>query len=268
MENRNEKRRFCSACGAPLTGTPFCGECGAKVPTTTIQIPVIAEAEPVYVEEMAAATEPVPVVVAPAVEIASEPEPVVIPETVVQITSRPWRLPVASVILMGIVAAWLIIQLFISPYSAWSGVVHACCASAVLVGMIVCQKKRNLIVGFAFLAYACAQMTAFVINMLPQFKSGLDVSAVLMTAIVSAIYCIWYAAFGISYLVAKPKIAILKNIMGGFLTGFGLLGVIAMGILLITGGNRFSAVMSFLSYLLYFMPMGLSVILYTPFKKR
>lgn len=268
MENRNEKRRFCSACGAPLTGTPFCGECGTKVPTTTIQIPVIAEAEPVYVEEMAAATEPVAVAVAPAVEISSEPEPVVIPETVVQITSRPWRFPVASVVLMGIIVLWLVIQSFINRSVTWNGAVHICCLTAVLVGMIICRKKRNSIVGFAFLAYACAQMTAFVINVLPQFKSGLDVSAVLMTAIVSAIYCIWYAAFGISYLVAKPKIAILKNIMGGFLTGFGLLGVIAMGSLLITGGNQFSDVTSFLLYLLYFTPMGLSVILYTPFKKR
>lgn len=252
----NEKRRFCSACGAPLTGTPFCGQCGAKVPTTTIQIPVPAAEETVLAVEAV-----------PAVEIVSEPEPVVIPEPVVQIESRPWRFPVASVILMGIVAAWMIIQLFISPYTTWSGIAHACCASAVLVGMIVCRKKRNLIVGFAFLAYALTYLIGTIINYADQLRGGMDISVISML-IVTMIYPLMHIAFSISYLVAKPKIAILKNIMGGFVAGFGLLGTIAMGVALVVSPDISNTMLAFLTYLLYMLPIGLSVILYTPFKKR
>ena len=134
--------------------------------------------------------------------------------------------------------------------------------------MIIGRKKRNWIVGSAFLAYACIQIIIYSINMTVQLKSDFNISSILMAVLMGGIYILWYGAFGISYLVARPKIAILKNVMGGLLAGFGLLGTIGLGVSLITAVDKYIVVKSFLQYLLYFTPMGLSVILYTPFKKR
>lgn len=243
MSVDNANRRFCSACGAPLTDAPFCGQCGTKVPVMTVEI-------------SASVTE-----TAPVVEMIPDPQPVV------QIEARPWRFPVASVILMGIVTAWMVIQLFINQYATWSGIAHVCCAAAVLVGMIVCRKKRNLIVGFAFLTYAGIYLISTSINYADQLRGGIDFS-ILITLLLVMIYPLSHIAFSISYLVAKPKIAILKNIIGGFLAGFGLLGTIVMGVALITSSNISNSMTAFLSSLLYMLPMGLSVIFYTPFRRR
>ena len=237
MENNNENSKVCSVCGTPLTDAPVCSQCGATVAATAQQAP------------------------APAAEIVSDPEPAV------PARPQPWKFPVAAVILTGIAVVWSVILLFISEIVTPFTVIYACCLAAVLAGMIIYKKQRNFIVGFACLVYACAQLIALANSVSLQRDAGLPVITVAAMSIVGAIVILCYAAFAISYLVAKPKIAILKNIMAGFLAAFGLVAVLVMGVAIMASGRMQSATALF-SYLLNYTVLGVGVILYTPFKKR
>lgn len=245
MNTDNKNRGFCSACGAPLTGTAFCGHCGAKVVVTAVHTPV-PETTP----------EVIPTAVAAPVA-----------ETVPEQTPATRKFPLAAVIFMGISTLWFLVQLCIGKVVTWQSIIYVCCSAAILVGMIVCKKKRNLIVGLGFVVYTCAHLIAIIATMINQLRFGLDGFNIVMTTVTGIVYPLCYAAFGISYLVAKPKIAILKNIMGALLLGLGVLGAVAMGIALIATGNVMVAQLSFFNFLFYLIPLSLSVILYTPYKK-
>lgn len=233
-----ENSKFCSVCGTPLTDAPVCSQCGATVAATAEQAP------------------------APAAEIVSDPEPAV------PAIPQPWKFPVAAVILTGIAVVWSVILLFISEVVTPFTVIYACCLAAVLAGMIIYKKQRNFIVGFACLVYAGAQTVAIINSISSQRDAGAPETTIAISAIFAAIVILCYAAFAISYLVAKPKIAILKNIMAGFLAAFGLVAVLVMGVAIMASGGMQSTIIAFFNYLLHYTVMGVGAILYTPFKKR
>lgn len=252
MSIDNANRRFCSSCGAPLTDTPFCGQCGTKVPVMAVEI-------------SASVTE-----TAPVVELIPDPQPVV------QIGARPWRFPVASVILMAIATLWFIIRLCTATDITPFGVLYMCCTVAVLVGMIICKKKRNLIVGLSFLAYACATLAYMITDINILIQQGADIVSVVILQIFNAVNLLCYVAFGVSYLVAKHKIFVLKIVAGATTICFALFGCLCMVIAAVTtydlsmdvASHLAPYIWAFLGFLLNTIPVGIGVILYTPFKKR
>jgi hypothetical protein len=253
MSTDNKNRGFCSACGAPLTGTAFCGHCGAKVVVTAVHTPV-PETTP----------EVIPAAVAAPVA-----------ETVPEQTPATRKFPLVSVILMGIVTLMSLIPLIGNIGNINSQflitfvllLLEACCFSMVLAGMIVGKKERNLLVAFGFLMLSLWSLASAVASVFQYLLYGLDIRLLLTLLIESCVnnllYCFAYALIAATYFAAKPKLSGLKTAV--------CIVALAVRFLMITvpviiyGGGDFLGYL--INYLLLDVPVFLSVLLYTPYKK-
>lgn len=235
MDPLNEKSGFCTSCGAPLTGGAFCGSCGAKVTAA-------------------------PVAAAP----AAEPILVVDPRT--QTAPAAWKFPLASVILVGVAAIWLIITMCTSVY--WPNFLNVACIAAVLVGMIICRKERNLFVGFGFLCMALVSCASAIISFSSYIRAGADIFTTVMMQIFNVTGILCYVACAVAYLVAKPKLAILKLVACAFTAGFNLFGVLCVFVMALMPNTSMAVWLTVLRFLLDTVPLCLGTILYTPFKRR
>lgn len=252
MDSSNATQGFCSVCGAPLNGGAFCGSCGAKVVATAVHAP-IPEAESAPVIEVA------PVAVATPAE-----EPVL----VAQPAPRAWKFPLAPVILIGIATIFLFVTMCQGFY--FGNIMSFVCATVVLVGMIVCRKERNLFVGLAFLGMAIVSLVGIIISFSTYLRAGAGIFTALIMQLFTAANVLCYIAYGIVYLVAKPKLAILKIIISALTAGFQFFGLLCVVIVAIVPTVPVSAPVApnLLRFLLYTAPLCLGAILYTPFKKR
>lgn len=144
------------------------------------------------------------------------------------------------------------------------------CVAAVLVGMIVCRKERNLFVGLAFLAMAIVSLVGIIISFAAYLRAGTDVFTALLIQVFNAMSILCYIACGIVYLVAKPRLAILKIIICALTVGLNLFGVFIVIISAIIPAPTASVSVApiLLRFLLDTVPLSLGTILYTPFKKR
>lgn len=272
MDSHQKNCRFCSACGAPLTGTPFCGQCGAKVVVTAVHTPEPQE-EVTPVETVAPAVEPVvpaAVTVAPVVEAP-------VAATLLDEKPAARKFPLISVILMGIlVVVYLISQIPQFRSLSWDGIpslavsfvlscVELCCYAAILVGMMTCKKQRNLVVALGFMVLALCGMICgpvFLVNYMSYYGFGIGYS--LYLSIHSWIGMVFNLLIAVSYLIAKPKAAKLK--MGACIAALGMMFLILVIDLVI---RRFTGTFaSFFNFLLFDATLYVSVLLYTPFKKR
>lgn len=260
MEYSDENRRFCSACGAPLTGTPFCGQCGAKVRITAVHT-----SEPQ--EEKIPEKKITPGVEAPAVATLLDEKP----------AAR--KFPLISVILLGILVVACLISLIPQFKSvSWEGIpslavsfalscVELCCYVTALVGMMTCKKQRNLVFALGFMVLAlCGMIGGPVVwvNYMSYYGFGIGYS--LYLSIYSWIGILFNLLIAVSYLIAKPKAAKLK--MAACIAVLGVKFLI-LGIDLIIIRSSFSDfIASFFNFLIYDVVLYLSVLLYTPFKKR
>ena len=256
MDTPHENRSFCSSCGAPLTGGAFCGKCGARIIATTAP---------------AAAVEPVPAAEpAPAAVAAPEAAPVSV------VTTITWKFPLIPVILMGIVFLMNLIPLFAQIGALTSGAagnlaasfglsfMEVCCLALLIVGMIVCKKERNLIVGFGFLGLAIFSLSGAVLMISNYLSYGFDIATALGVSLSRWVDLLCCALLGIAYLVAKPKLAGLKIAACAIAVGLGLLGQITS--LIVTHGD--GAAVSFANFLVYTVALYTAALLYTPFKKK
>jgi hypothetical protein len=256
MDTPHENRSFCSSCGAPLTGGAFCGKCGARIIATTAPA---AAVEPVP------AAEPAPVAVA-----APAPEPLSIP------TSITWRFPLIPVILLGIVFLMNLIPLFaqigaLTPGAAGNlaasfglSFMEVCCLALLIVGMIVCKKERNLIVGFGFLGLAIFSLSGAVVTIANYLSYGFDIATALGVSLSRWVDLLCCTLIGIAYLAAKPKLAGLKIASCIIPMSIGLLGEIA--VIIVNKGSGAAA--TFANFLCYTVMLYVAVMLYTPFKKK
>ena len=260
MDTPRENHSFCSSCGAPLTGGAFCGKCGAKIIASTAPV-TAAEPTPAPVPAPVAVAAPAPES-APAASLATEPS--------------KWKFPLVSVILMGIVFLMNLIPLFaqilaLAPGAAGNIVAsfglsctEVCCLALIIVGMIVCKKERNLIVGFGFLGLAIFSLSGAVLMISNYLSYGFDIAIVLGASLYLWIDCLYFALIGLAYLVAKPKLSGLKLAACIIPIGLGLLRQAAY--LIVNKGS--GAAVSLANFLCYTVMLYVAVMLYTPFKKK
>lgn len=267
MDSNQMNSRFCSVCGAPLTDTPFCGQCGAKVVVTAVHTPEPQE-EVTPVETVAPAAKTVaPVVAAPAVATLQDEKP------------ATWKFPLISAILTGILVIAYLISLIPQfgrlnweeiPSLAVSFVLSCmelCCYVAVLVGMMTCKKQRNLAVALGFMVLALCGMIGgpvFFVNYMSYYDFGIGHS--LYLSIHSWICIAFDLMVAVSYLIAKPKAAKLK--MGACIAALGVKFLIMVIDLIVIRTSFSGFVATFFNFLVYDVALYLSVLLYTPFKKQ
>ena len=263
MEHGNENRRFCSACGALLTGTNFCGECGAKILITAVHTPAPQEA------------------VTPAKTVAEPVAPAVAEPVATLLDEKPaaWKFPLISVILMGILVIMHMIELLPQfKYLSWDGIpylavsfvlscVELCCYAVVLVGMMTCKKQRNVVVALGFIMLTLCGMIggpALIASYMSNYGFGFGNS--LYFSIHSWIGILFNLLIAVSYLIAKPKATKLK-----MATCIAILGInfLILGIDLIIMRASFSDfIISFFNFLIFDAALYVSALLYTPFKKQ
>ena len=253
------KKSFCTACGAELAqGVAFCGACGKQVAAAAAPV---AEAAPV--EEAAPAEEAAPVVeVAPVAEpapvavaaTASEPVEVVPP-------AAARAFPLVPVILTGIAA----LMAFISMCGQFSflNFMEFSCLGALIVGMILWKKDKNLIVSIGFLALAFFGIIGGFVAFSNYIRWGLSVAAAMLTLMGSSVTCLCNAAIGVSHLIAKPKLAVLKTLACAVAVGFGFLMLI-VSLIILRGSGAGSLIFTFL---LQTVTLYAGALLYTPYKK-
>lgn len=265
MDSNQKNCRFCSACGAPLTGTPFCGQCGAKVVVTAVHTPEPQEEVTSVETVVPAAVTVTPVVEAPAAATLLDEKP------------ATWKFPLIPVILMGVLVVVYLISLIPQFRSlSWDGIpslavsfilscVELCCYVAVLVGMMTCKKQRNLVVALGFMVLALCGMISgpvFLVNYMSYYGFGIGYS--LYLSIYSWIGMVFNLLIAVSYLIAKPKAAKLK--MAACIAVLGVKFLILVIDLVI---RRFTGTFaSVFNFLVYDAALYASVLLYTPFKKR
>lgn len=278
MENSNENRRFCSACGAILTGTNFCGECGAKVLITAVHTPEPQE-EVMPVETVAPAVEsvvPAERMVAPVVEA---------PAAATLLDEKPaaWKFPLISVILMGILVIMHMIELLpqlgsLGSFLNWNGIaqlaatfvlscVEMCCYIALLIGMMACKKQRNVVVALGFIMLTLCGMIGGPVRIASYMSNyGFGFGYSLYLSIHSWIGILFNLLIAVSYLIAKPKAAKLK--MAACIAVLGVKFLILGIDLIIIRASLSDFIASFFNFLISDVALYLSVLLYTPFKKR
>ena len=266
MDQLKEKPVFCSACGAPLQGGAFCGQCGAEIVVTTVH-------KPAPVAEVSPAPKAVPTV-APAP--AAVEVPVKEPASSLDAAPAPWKFPLVSVILVGIVFLMTLIPLFsqfraLTPGAAgnlaasfYLSITEVCCLAVLIVGMIVCKKPRNLIVAISFLFLAMLRISGAVLIISNYLSYGYSIAIALSTSLLNWVDCPCFILIAVAYLVARPKIAGLKIAACATAVGFGLLTKIVS--IIILKGDGAVALLS--DYFLYTVALYAAALLYTPFKKK
>lgn len=266
MDQLKEKPVFCSACGAPLQGGAFCGQCGAEIVVTTVHKPAPA-AEAAPAPEVVPAVEAAPV----AVDV-----PVKAPVSSLDAAPAPWKFPLVSVILMGIVFLMTLIPLFsqfgaLTPGATGSlsasfglSITEVCCLAVLIVGMIVCKKPRNLMVAITFLVMSMMRISGAALIISSYLSYGFDIATALGASLLNWVDCLCFILIGVAYLVARPKIAGLKIAACATAVGFGLLTKIVSVIVL--KGDGAVALLS--DFLLYTVALYAAALLYTPFRKK
>ena len=253
------KKTFCTACGAELApGVAFCGACGSAAAAPAAEpAPVEAAApveEPVPVEVAAPAEEPVPVEVAAPAE---EPVPV----EVVAPAAPAKAFPLVSVILTGVAA----LMAFIAMCGRFSflNFMEFSCLGALIAGMIVIKKDKNLIVSIGFLALAFFGMIGGFITFSNYIRWGMSVIAAMLVLMLSTVTWLCNAAIGVSHLIAKPKLALIKTLSCAVAVGFDFLLMI-VSLIVLRGNGAGSLIFTFL---LQTVTLYAGALLYTPYKK-
>lgn len=231
MEQTNQNFGFCTSCGAALTGGAFCAACGAKV---------VAAAATTPVEEAAPAAQPVP---------AAEP------------IAPAKAFPLVPVILTGVAA----LMAFIAMCGRFTFLtfMEFSCLSALIVGMIVFKKDKNLIVSIGFLALALFGMISGFVGFSNNIRYGLGAIAAIITLMFSSVTWLCDAAIGVTYLLAKPKLALVKTLACAAAVGFGFLTMI-VSLIVMRGNGAGSLIFTFL---LQTTTLYAGALLYTPYKK-
>lgn len=268
------KKSFCTSCGAELKpDSAFCMNCGAKV-GAPVAAPAAEEA-PVLVAapvvEAAPVAEPAPVVeeapvAAPAPEVV--PEPVVIPEPAPAPVAEPapesslaggWKFPLVPVILVGVAALYQFIVM-----CGWGGFfwdfMNLSALAAVIVGMIICKKEKNLITAIGFLALAGIGFLSTFVSFVQTvgWRPGYAIFAFLFGTVAWAAD----AGIGVTYLLGKEKLANLKTLAAALGAGISFLSLFSLSFVVHNFGWQL------LGFLFYAVPLYLAAILYTPFKKN
>ena len=292
MEPTYAKPIYCSACGAPLSGGAFCSQCGAKVIATAVHMPAPADEvlpaeaptpveEPVPVAEPAPVTEPIPVVEPVPV---TEPAPVAEPVPAESLAT-PWKFPLASVILLGIVLLMNLSSMFSTltfrldtiTFDSLSfsllcdlfadliqGLLPVCFVGMLMVGMIVCRRQRNLFVAITFLMMSPILFINTVISVIENLSWGMEPIDLVLFFAPAVLSCLYYVVFGMTYLIAKPWCTIVK---AAACTVFLALDFLLILITLITY-QGYGAVGVITNFLLYTASFYVAVFLFTPFQRK
>ena len=263
------KAAFCTNCGAALKeGAQFCSGCGTKVagaapapapvfepvPEAIVVPPVQSEEEPVVPEAPTPVAEPTPVVP------VAEPTPVAPVAVEAPSSAAPTsaKFPLIPVILAGVAALYTFIVMcgwgnFFFDFMGL-GVL-----AAVIVGMILCKKEKNLITAIGFLAMAGLGFLSTFIGFIRavSWRPGYAIFAFLF----GSVAWIANAGIGVSYLIAKPKLANLKTLGAALGAGIALLSLFSLSFVTHSFGWQL------LEFLFYVLPLYAAAILYTPFKK-
>lgn len=247
MEQCQENFGFCTACGAQLTGTAYCGNCGAKAPERKVEeVPaeIVAPVDPVAPE----------VPVAPA-------EPVVIEPAAPAAAPANKAFPLVPVILIGVAA----LMAFISMCGRFTflNFMEFSCLSGLIVGMILCKKEQNLIVAIGFLALAFFGLIGDFVTMSRNISYGLPVLSAVLSLVFSMLFWLCDAAIGFTYLAAKPKMAVLKTLACAVAVGYSFICMICA--LIVSRGSGAGSLI--FTFLLQTTTLYAGALLYTPYKK-
>lgn len=273
------KKTFCTSCGSELApGAVFCTNCGAQVGAPVaapapeaaplVAEPVVAAPAPEVIPEPVAApvTEVVPEpVAAPAPEVV--PEPVAAPVTVAEPApasslageASGWKFPLVPVILVGVAALYQFIVM-----CGWGNFffdfMNLSALAAVIVGMILCKKEKNLITAIGFLALAGMGFISTFVGFVQTvaWRPGYAIFAFLFGTVAWAAD----AGIGVTYLLGKEKLANLKTLAAALGAGIAFLSLFSLSFVVHNFGWQL------LGFLFYAVPLYLAAILYTPFQKN
>ncbi len=257
---------FCTNCGQELTpGNAFCPSCGAKqevVPAPEAYAAPVAPAVNYYEAPADNGYAPAPANSyneAPVnyyneapVNYYNEPsyDNYRKPVAPVAAPAAPYKFPLVPLILMGIAAMYAFISLF-SGYSFLEDFLRFTPYVLLVVGLITCRKEKNVLFGVGFLVYAGITFLSLLMYSGYYFYSALDIVVSLFTIAATIL-------IGVSYLVAKPAMRVLKMIAA-----------------IVSLAFSFISFISYIEYINYIYFINLvcgalpfvAVILYTPFKK-
>lgn len=226
MDQTNQNFGFCTSCGAALTGGAFCAACGAKVVTAAATTPV---------EEAAPAAEPI---------------------------ASAKAFPLVPVILTGVAA----LMAFIAMCGRFTflNFMEFSCLSALIVGMIVFKKDKNLIVAIGFFALAIFGMIGSFVSFANNIMYGIsNIGVGIFTLMLGSVAWLCDAAIGVTYLLAKPKLAVFKTLACAAAVGFGFLTMI-ISLIVMRGRGAGSLIFTFL---LQTATLYAGALLYTPYQK-
>ena len=281
-------KAFCTSCGAELmNGATFCAACGAQQGAAAVAeeapvvdaAPVVAapvveeapvvEAAPVVEEELLLDSVPVdipvaePVVMpAPAVDVLPVVEEA--PAPVAAAPAAAWKFPIVPMIFTGLTTLLVFINLFVNNYGFsdfFTKLLDFVPYVLLVVGLIVCKKERNVLFGVGYLAFSVLGFISLMITIANFVNMGVGAGTVAVQVLMNLLTLLPYMLIGVSYLVAKPGMRVLKTIFAIFVMVLGFISFIAS---MVTYPS-FSAFLNFVFYTV--LPM-LAVLLYTPFKKK
>ena len=242
------KKSFCTSCGTELSaGATFCSACGAKV--VTVPAP---EAAPAPVE--APAPEAAPAPAAEPVVVLEAPAPGAEPAAPI---ASGWKPPIASIILAGVAALYTFIMMcmrggFFNDFMSLNAI------AAVIVGMIICKKEKNLITAIGFFVLAFMEL----INCFSALTYGPGIYRFFAFMFISVIW-IAKGGIGVTYLLGKEKLANLKTLACTLVAAISFFMAVISSITFRGGfGGRF------LGFLFCTVPLCMAAVLYTPFKKN
>ena len=137
------------------------------------------------------------------------------------------------------------------------------CFAAVIVGMIIWKKEKNIIVAAGFLAMAFFSMIGSFTGLIRNIQYGFNVGVALVSFMFGSMTWLCNAGIGLTYLFGKPKLAVLKTLACALTVGFSFLTMIIM----IISQRGHGAGWQIFTFLLGTVPLYLGTILYTPYQK-
>lgn len=285
MDQSNQQRRFCTNCGAPLSGGAFCTNCGTRLDPQPQAAPVVNPIPiPIPIPVPAPVVVPVPEVVPVPVAgpesviyVAPSPEQPVyespVPESVAFAgpaavnTLVPKTSPLLPLILFGVAALYQFIMAFVefvqlfdffaNPSEFAYHFLKLAPFAALIVGLVVfTKKKKNYIVAAGFFALALYGLIDC-FDSLTGDAIGYSIFAFLFLFTAAAAY----AGIAITYLLGKPSLSALKTL--------GALGVVGMAFLMLIINSAVwgSFWLRLLEFLFCTTPVCTAAILYTPYQE-